>query len=186
MSQKTMSTQSKSLANAIAVPWWLLLIDGIALFVLGLLFFINPTLTSRLLVLFLGVYWLISGIIKLVLIFWDRSRWGLKLLAGIIGIIAGLLVLGNQIAATFLAGTTLVITVAFLGLFLGTLELLQAFQGGGWGAGILGVVSIIIGVLLLMNTWVTTLALPTILGVLCLIGGIAVAIFAFRLRRAVG
>jgi uncharacterized membrane protein HdeD (DUF308 family) len=185
MSEKAMSTKSNSLANAVDIPWWLLLIDGIALVLLGLLFFINPELTSRLLVLFLGVFWFIAGILKIVHIFFDKRHWGWKLLAGILGIVAGLLVIGNNVFATLLTGATLVIAVGFLGLFFGTVELIQAFQGGGWGAGILGVVSMVTGVLVLINTLVMTLALPAILGALCVIGGIAVAAIAFQLRRVV-
>ncbi len=184
MSEKAISTKSaQSMKKALDIPWWLLLIDGIALFILGILFFLNPTMTSRILVTFLGIYWFINGILKIIHIFMDKRMWGLKLFAGILGILAGLLILASPIGMTFVTGSVLVITLGFLGLFLGTAELIQAFQGSGWGVGILGAVSILIGLLLLINTWVVTLALPAILGTLSLIGGIAAAAYAFQLRK---
>ena len=182
MTQKAVST--KGLPKAIDVPWWLLLIDGIALFVLGILLFVNPTMTSRILVQFLGIYWLITGILKIIHIFTDRKLWGWKLFAGILGILAGLLIIGEPIGITFLTGASLVIVLGFLGLFLGTAEVIQAFQGGGWSSALLGAVSILIGILLLLNTWAFTLALPAIIGTLSFIGGIVAVVFAFRLRKA--
>lgn len=85
---------------------------------------------------------------------------------------------------TFLTGSTLVIALGFVGLFFGTAEITQALQGGGWGSGLLGAVSILIGLLLLVNTWVVTLALPAILDALSFVGGIAAVAFTFQLRKA--
>lgn len=181
MSQKTIS--ENKLAKAIDIPWWLLLIDGIALIILGIMLFLNPTMTSQLLVLFLGIYWFVAGILKIINIFVDKKLWGLKLFAGILGILAGLLIIGGPVGITLLTGATLVIVLGFVGLFFGTAEIVQALQGGGWGTGVLGAVSILIGILLLLKTWAVTLALPAIIGALCLIGGIVAIAVAFRFRK---
>lgn len=181
MSQRAIT--EKKLEKSINMPWWLLLIDGIALIVLGILLFINPSMTSKILVTFLGIYWFVAGILKIIHIFMDRTLWGWKLFAGVLGILAGLLILGNVALSTILTGATLVILLGFLGLFFGTAEIIQAFQGGGWGSAILGAVSILFGILLLLNAWVTTLALPAILGTLSVIGGIAAIAFAFQIRK---
>ena len=54
--------------------------------------------------------------------------------------------------------------------------------GGGWGIGILGVLSIIFGLILLFNPVIGALILPYVLGIFGIIGGIAALVMAFRLR----
>lgn len=61
MAEKTISM--KSLTKAFDIPWWFLLIDGIALFIPGILLFITPAMSSQILVLLLAIDWLIAGIL---------------------------------------------------------------------------------------------------------------------------
>ncbi len=60
--------------------------------------------------------------------------------------------------------------------------LIAAFQGGGWGAGIMGGISIVIGILLLGNIWAAALVLPWVIGIFAIVGGIFAIIMAFRMR----
>jgi uncharacterized membrane protein HdeD (DUF308 family) len=64
----------------------------------------------------------------------------------------------------------------------GALAVWQAFKGAGWGAGILGAVSVLFGIYLLANIGQSTLVLPWVLGILALIGGVAAVAMAFRLK----
>ena len=164
------------------VPWWLVLIEGIAAVILGILLLTNPAATVAILVQFLGIYWLIAGIFRIVSIFIDSTAWGWKLFAGIVGIIAGVLILQHPIWSTILVPTTLVWLLGFAGIIIGVINLLQAFQGGGWGIGILGVLSILFGLVLLLNPVVGAVALPWVLGLLGIVGGIAAIVMAFRLK----
>jgi uncharacterized membrane protein HdeD (DUF308 family) len=63
-----------------------------------------------------------------------------------------------------------------------TFGVISAFQGAGWGTGLLGAVSIIFGLYLLFNNNAATLALPWVLGVLALVGRGAAIFLAFRVR----
>mgnify|MGYP001825814436 FL=1 len=164
------------------VPWWLVLIEGIALIILGLLLLANPAKTSVIVIQVLGIYWLSVGIIKIVSIFIDSSMWGWKLFAGIVGILAGILILQHPLYAPLLVGAALVIILGIQGLIMGIVGLIQAFQGAGWGVGILGVVSILIGILLLANLWLFTFSLPWVIGILAIVGGIIAIIAAFRVK----
>jgi uncharacterized membrane protein HdeD (DUF308 family) len=167
---------------AVGFPWWLVLLEGIAAVILGLLLFSNPRSTMLVLVQVLGIYWLIKGVFAIVSIFIDSSMWGWKLFVGVLGIIAGILVLQNPIWSSVLVPTVLVIILGIEGIIIGVVNLVQAFQGAGWGAGILGVLSILLGLVLLTNAFIASFALAYVLGIFMVIGGIAAVVMAFRLK----
>lgn len=168
--------------------WWMPLVAGILAIIVGILFLTNPAVTSAAFVLVLGFYWLIIGILDIVGLFQDRTAWGWKLFTGILGIIAGLIIIGgflwrdSPLAVTFAVGSAFVIVLGVLGIVYGIMALIAAFQGAGWGPGILGVVAIIFGIIILTQPLATTLGLPFVLGILLLVQGVLLIIAAFRLR----
>ncbi len=164
------------------VPWWVVLIEGIAAIIIGILLLVNPAITTAVLIQFLGIYWFIVGIIDIVRIFMDSSMWGWKLFSGIIGILAGLAIIQHPLWATMLVPATLVWVFGFFGIIIGIIGLIQAFQGAGWGAGILGILSILFGLLLIFNAFVASLTLPFIFGILAIVGGLAGLVMAFQMR----
>lgn len=167
-----------------AVPWWIPLIQGIALIIVGILLFTNTAATTVVLVQVLAIYWLIAGIMEIISIFIDHSAWGLKLLGGIIGIWAGTVILQHPIGGTLALGFAVVIILGIQALILGVVNIIQAFRGGGWGIGLLGVVNIIFGIILLGNTMVSAALLPWVLGAFAVVGGIAAIVMAFRLKSS--
>ena len=160
-------------------PKWLLLLQSIALLILAFLLFTAPAKSAVVLVTFLGMYWLVSGIFNIVWIFFERSQWGWKLFSGILGIIAGLLILDNPLWSTLLVPTTLIIVMGVWGLMIGIVGLIQAFMGGGWGAAVLGILSIIFGIILLANPLIAAATLPFLLGAFALVGGIGALVKFF-------
>jgi len=164
------------------VPWWLVLLEGIALAILGLLLVLKPAMSSIILIQFMGIYWFVGGIFKIVSIFIDRSIWGWKLLAGILGIMAGIIVINHPLWSPLVVYATLVIILGIEGIIYGAIGILQAFQGAGWGAGLLGAVSVVFGIILLVNYGAAAVWMPWTLGILGLVGGIAAIVMAFRLK----
>ena len=69
-----------------------------------------------------------------------------------------------------------------LGLVIGVVEIIGGFSGGGIGSFILGVINILIGLLLLGSPMMAALAVPFVFGILLLIEGIALIIWAFRVK----
>ena len=165
-----------------AMPWWIILLQGILLVVVGILLFTNTGATAVVLAQILAIYWLISGVLELVSIFIDRSAWGLKLIGGIIGIWAGLFIINNPIGGTLAFGFAVVIILGIQALLLGITNIIQAFRGAGWGIGLLGVINIIFGMILLGNSMIAVATLPWVLGGFAIVGGIASIVFAFRLK----
>jgi len=127
-----MSYQLTSEESKPVIPWWLVVIEGIAAIIIGILLFLQPASTITVLVLFLGIYWLISGFFTLVSLFWDRTAWGWKIFIGIIGILAGILVISHPLWSALLAPTALAIVIGIFGIVIGFIQLFQAFKGAGW------------------------------------------------------
>jgi uncharacterized membrane protein HdeD (DUF308 family) len=172
----------------VSVPssmWWVPLLEGIALIIIGILLFTDTEQTVFTLVLFLGIWWFISGIFDLISLFVDRTQWGWKLFSGILGIIAGLIIIRHPWWAALLVPATLVWMLGILGIIIGVVGLFRAFQGAGWGVGILGVISIILGIIILgANVGIATITIIYVGAIWAIIGGIAAIVMAFRLRSA--
>ena len=175
-------TTETAFSQESSVPWWLILIEGIAAVIIGILLLVEPRMTTAVLVQVLGIYWFITGILSIVGIFVDNSAWGWKLLIGILGIIAGILILQHPLWSTLLIPATIIIVLGIEGLIIGVINIVRAFQGAGWGTGILGGLSIIFGLILLANAFVASFALPIVLGIFAIVGGILAVIAAFRMK----
>ena len=165
-----------------ALPWWLVLVEGIVVALLGLLLLVAPGASLFFIGQLLGIYLFIAGIFRIIGIFLDSSSWGLKLIVGVLCLIAGLAVLRHPLWSTTLASAGLVIFVGFLAMLQGAAGLVVAFQGGGWGMGVLSVLGILLGLILVINPLIGVAALPFILGIVMLIGGVGAVVQAFRIR----
>jgi uncharacterized membrane protein HdeD (DUF308 family) len=165
-------------------PWWLVLLEGIAALIFGLFLLTSPGATLFVMVQVLGIFWLVGGIFRIVSIFIDSSLWGWKLVSGVLGVLAGILVLQHPLWSTLLVPAILVIFIGVQGLISGGVNLVLAFRGGGWGAGILGVLNIVLGFVLLFNVWIGVAILPFVLGAFGIVGGIVAIVLAFRMRSA--
>ena len=167
--------------------WWVFLLEGSAAILLGGLVLTASGVTLLALAVFLGFYWLTIGVLELVRAFVDRSvPWIWSLWIGILGIIAGVLVLNHPLFAAVIPPSTLLIYLAVLGLFMGVLEIIGGLSGGGIGSFISAVANLLIGLLLVVFVVLLPAAAPlavrSILGGLLFVEGVALIICARRLR----
>ena len=165
--------------------WWVFLLQGLAGIVLGIMLLTEPAATIVALTTFFGFYWLITGVLALVHVFVGRAShrvW--SLLSGLLGILAGLLVLRHPLLAAVTVPTVLIIILGAQGFVMGILEIIAAFKGGGFGSFILGVINLIIGVLLLSSPVLAALAVPLVFGALLLVEGVGLIIWAFLARSS--
>ncbi len=181
-----MASRTETVVVEPGFPWWVVLVEGIFALIFGLLLITAPGSTSLFLVTVLGFYWLIRGIFSIIEIFIPNTgtHWGWLLFMGILGIIAGMVVLRNLGYATVLVGTFIIVFLAVDALIMGIMGLIRAFTGGGWDPGILGILTIIIAILLFTNVFGAVLALPIVIGAILIVGGIVAIFFSFRIRRA--
>ena len=165
-------------------PWWLILMAGALNLIVGILLLANPGKTAIALAWVLGFYWFVQGMLILVAMFLDHSAWGWKLFMGVLGILAGLVVMRHPIASALVVPSILVLLLGIQGLVMGGISLVLAFRGGGWGAGILGAMSILFGVILILNyaSLTAVLTFIWIVAILAIAGGIVQIVVAFQQR----
>jgi uncharacterized membrane protein HdeD (DUF308 family) len=150
--------------QAIRGKWIWLVVLGIALIVLGIILLGFPVIATLATVSLLGAMILIGGGIEVVGAFWcqEWSGFFLALLSGILGVVVGLMLLGNPIQG----GMTLTVLLAsFLfvgGIFKAVAAIAHRFGGWGWLL-LSGVIDIAIGVMIWRELPVSGL---TIIGLL--------------------
>ena len=156
------------------------LLGGLTAAIFGIILLIRREEAIGLLAILLGLWWLIQGAFMLFSVFIDREDWVWKVILGILGLTAGIVVLANPIdSATFL-GSALAIFLGIIGLLIGISAIIGSFRGGGFGALLFGVVSGAIGLLFLFNPSDSASLVVTLFAVLLLIDGLGAIWLAVR------
>ncbi len=187
-----LSLAADTTKTIIRKTWWIMLIQGIAALILGILLFTNPLSTLFTIVIFLGVFWVVGGIFDIIGAFARRKSdkgWLWELIAGVIGIVAGLFLLGNPVASVVLLPATVAIIIGVMAIISGIFNIIWAIrvrneiQGEAWII-LWGVISIILGIWILSAPLGAAVSLVVVAAALAVIGGIAMIIMSFRLRSA--
>ncbi len=111
-------------------------------------------------------------------------------MSGLLGVVVGLLLLGRPAVGAIATSVAMVALLAIGAILSGIFNIAWAvrvrneIQGEGWII-LLGVVSVLLGLLLLASPLVSAAALVRFAALLAIIGGIGLVITAFRLRSAV-
>lgn len=170
--------------------WWLLLIIGIALFVVGILIFVYPTQSYLGMSLVFGWLMLFSGILEVVLSSANKhfiTGRGWMLAGGIIEIILGIVLIFN-----------VALSAATLPIFLGFWLMLRGFSAIGLGGDMNAMEvpgsgwTVFSGILLVLcSLWILfqplvfgTTAVVIWVGISLLFAGIAACSLSIQLRRA--
>lgn len=138
-------------------PFWVTIVRGILATLLGLALLFQQDRALPLLVNFMGMFWLASGIMSL--------RWGASgqptrqkwpILAGIAGIIAGLLALTRRLTAGYLTDVLVLNLLGGVMVLTGIIHITGGFRIGKterhrtWASVVLGIFEIILGALALL------------------------------------
>ena len=184
MADTAVVTESE-VADLKLFPWWLLLLWGILALLIGVAFFMTPGVTTALIITFLGAYWFVGGLFTLISLVADKSNLGWKIFLGIIYIIAGLLILLQPIYAMFFIVPFFVIFIGFWAVFIGVAHIYHAFAAKDAGDGVLGIISLIFGLLILVNVFIASVLLPFVVGAFAIILGLSAIICAFMAKKCV-
>ena len=188
-----LTVAADSLRRVIRKTWWVPLLQGVAALIIGLLLFARPGATLVVLTMFLGAYWLVGGLFDIVGAVSRRDsdkHWALALVSGILGVVVGFFLLGQPILGAMATSLALVSLLAIGAILSGIFDIAWAvrvrneIQGEGWII-LLGVLSVLLGLMLLASPLLSAAALVQFAAILAVVGGIALIITAFRLRSAV-
>ena len=187
MTQKPIQL-SKSQKRRLQIALGITIIRGGLVTILGLALIFQPEKTRPILVNFMGFFYLASGIISL--------RWGtavqpvrrLSILAGAIGVLAGLVTLGRHLFFNFTDESLALFILGAVMLLTGILHLLGGFRTEDlsrsvtWGSILLGVFEIVLGILLILTTEEISSAVYRLASLWAFVGGFLIMIDAWRLR----
>jgi uncharacterized membrane protein HdeD (DUF308 family) len=170
----------------LARNWWAIALRGVFAIVFGLIAVLLPGVTLAALVLLFAAYMLVDGVFALVAGLRAanrRERWGWLAFEGIADLVAGAIAIVWPLA-TILAFVYLMAAWALVsgGLLLGATVRLRPTHGK-WLMGLGGAVSVIWGILLILQPLIGALVLTWWMGAYALFFGGALLALAFRLRR---
>jgi uncharacterized membrane protein HdeD (DUF308 family) len=174
---------TRDVAKRIASNWWVLLLDGLLMIVVGFLIFsIHWTVGS--LSTFIGVVFIVEGVMRALVSGVNGAAQRANVLTGLLSIAAGVAIIvwptpGLVALAIFLAAWLIVI---------GTLSLTGGFAARNllpdwWLMPILGALEIALGVLALANPGATLAAIITVGGIWAVVAGVMRIVMAFDVKR---
>jgi uncharacterized membrane protein HdeD (DUF308 family) len=152
------------------------LLGGVTALIFGAILLIRQEAALGVVALLLGLWWLIQGAFVLFSVLIDRSDAVWKIIVGVIGLTAGIVVLANPVQTGQFLGSALAIVLGVTGILIAIVAILGGFRGGGFASLLFGVVSGSIGLLLLVYPEGSFTTMVTIVGIILVVQGI-VAIF---------
>jgi uncharacterized membrane protein HdeD (DUF308 family) len=158
------------------------LLGGITALIFGAILVFRQDAAIGIVALLLGLWWLIQGAFLVFSIFIDQTDMWWKLLLGLIGVTAGIVVLANPVQTGELLGSALAIFLGIMGLLAGIVAVVGGFRGGGLGSILFGVVSAAIGLLLMFYPEGSFSTMVTIVGIILIVDGVVAMFLAFTTR----
>ncbi len=169
-------------ANAVHRHRGLFLLEGILLTALGILAVLVPVIASFAATIFFGWILLLSGIVGLFTTFRGRHMPGFwwSLLSALLGIVAGVLLIGWPVQGTFSLTSVLIAFLLVEGVFTIFYALEHRTGPVRWGFMLAsGIVDLVLGVVLFAGLPGTALwALGLLIGINMIFGGLALIMMA--------
>ena len=167
--------------------WWSFLIKGIIAVVLGLVALAWPGQLLGALVIILGIFLLVIGIVATVGALMHRSEsksWVWLMIPGVVAIVVGII----AIAASKTTTVVLAYLIGIWALVNGAFEIYNAFKlrkdiAGEWVPFLVGVVSIVLAVILFLAPRTAGETLVRLIGLFALAIGVLWLAIAYRTRR---
>ncbi|SNR75028.1 Uncharacterized membrane protein HdeD, DUF308 family [Lutibacter agarilyticus] len=168
--------------------WWLILLRGIILIVLGLYVLGNPIDALVALALYIGISLSITGIFEIGVALSLKSvndNWGWNLAGGIIDLLFAIVLVSNPAITAavipFIVGFWMMISGVIV--FVNSLAIRKTEVPVWWLGLISGILTVIIGYFITSNIFVGAIAITVWIGIGFLIAGIVNALLSFRLKN---
>lgn len=166
--------------------WWIWLIAGIALAVVGLAIMVWPEKSVAVVVIAVGIGWVIEGITTLVAVA-QRTIVGSRgwaIAAGVISVLAGIAAVLFPSLGALVGRTTAVFLLGFGMLFSGVRWIFTAWGSHprDWWGIVLGALYVVGAVLLMLNPITSGIVLVLFVGAWAILAGLMSIIGAITLR----
>ena len=178
-----MPVEIPSMSLLLHRSWWVLLLRGAAAILFGVLAWMQPVASAAALVLLFGAYVLVDGLLGIYAAIQSRKQsrhWWVVLLWGLTGVVVGVL------TALYPAMTALVLAI-YIGVWAvitGVLQIVAALRlrkeiDGEWVLVLGGVLSVLFGILVLVQPGAGLLAMLWVLATYAVIFGVLMVVLAF-------
>jgi uncharacterized membrane protein HdeD (DUF308 family) len=167
------------------------LIRGLLAVALGVALLAQPEKTRPMLANFMGMFWLVSGLISLRWGVSGQRSTGLWLVAGIIGVLAGIGMLTRGVAKSWVREDVFTSVLGLVIALTGIIHIFGGFRTGpdlgrqqSWSALLLGIFEIILGLLLVGAPLERGTGIYLAATVWALVGGFILIADAMAVRRS--
>lgn len=180
-------SQLRTMGNILAQNWWIILWRGIAALIFGLITWFNPVITLYVMVIFFGGYAFVDGVLGIIMAIrgrHDHHKWWLLLIWALANLLTGILTFFWPLITMVVLTEIIAIWAIISGLLqiFTAIGLRKAIQGEGWIV-LGGILSILLGIVLIINPFEGGIALTWALGIYATVYGIITVVLAFWVRR---
>ena len=189
MPESTPVSPRDQVAEVIGSLWWLPLVRGVLLIILGGYALFRPGMTAITLTQVVGIFVIADGILAIIAaILRETPSRGWTIVRGVLLSLIGVFVFAHSVAIAGITATVVLYIMAFGAVVSGILEIMGAIrdrkgiEGEGWLI-LGGVLAILFGVLLFIAPLAFGLLIVRILGAYAIIYGVSLIVLAFRVHK---
>lgn|SRR6478735_362855 len=174
-------------STALRRIWWLPVLRGVVLLILGLFMLIQPLGTVKALVWVFGVFAIIDGLIAIAQWLGNRKEPGAGwwLVSGLVGIAFGIIAVvwtGPTAQVIFYLIALWVLVLGVLGI-IAAVVLYRSRDIGWYWVLTFGLVSFLFGLLLIMNPQTSVSVIVVLLGLFAFVGGVVLVVSGFATKQ---
>jgi len=174
-------------ATALRRIWWLPVLRGVVLLILGLFMLIQPLGTVKALVWVFGVFAIIDGLIAIAQWLSNRKEPGAGwwLVSGLVGIAFGIIAVvwtGPTAQVIFYLIALWVLVIGALGI-IAAVVLYRSRDIGWYWVLTFGLISFLFGLLLIMNPQTSVSVIVVLLGLFAFVGGVVLVVSGFATKQ---
>ena len=162
--------------------WWSYLLRGIIALIVGVILIAWTGATARVLADIVGIFLLLDGVVNIILAIMravNKEKWAWTLVWGLIAILFG----GIIISRPAVLYTLIVVLVGLWAIIMGIIMLAGSLEmpphtGRGW-VGLLGILSVILGIVILVYPYGSVYAAAVLIAIYALVVGLFDIVLAF-------
>lgn len=163
--------------------WWLLLVKGLLVLVLGLFAIFSPGAVLATFLLYIGIVALLGGVFTIIATIFSKSDKMSGMLEGLLYLAIGILFLWSPVFVV----ASLVYFIAIWAFISGVMQIVYAIKlrktiSNEWISIVSGIISIVFALILFFNVIESANAVVMTIGVFAVISGLLQTMLSFKLK----